>query len=143
MRHGHAGVVLPICKAGDRSDGHFGNQFADEHYAAAASATNVETEVYFLEGLVKRDRTTEYASFVELKSDEARVIEAFVRIEFCAGWDEWLQERRLHGIVQHEQVLPFGGEEGALLSGCVHTGLIGERAAELREIARGQVVRTS
>ena len=143
MRHGHAGVVLPICKAGDRSDGHFGNQFADEHYAAAASATNVETEVYFLEGLMKRNCAAEYARFVELEADEARVSEAFVRIEFCAGWDEWLQERRFHGIVQHEQVLPFGGEEGALLSQWVHILLIALLVIELRELFAPDQVRTS
>ena len=137
MRHWHAGVVFAICEARDRGDCHLRNQFANEDNSAAISATNIEAKVHFFEGLMERHRAAEQARFVELESDEAYVGVALVVIEFSARWDEGPKKSWIDGIVQHEQVLPLGGEEGALLGWRCHTILIAETAETLRESRRG------
>ena len=133
---GTRGVVFPVSEACDGGDGNLRHEFADEDDAAPGSATDVKAEIHFFKGLMKRDCAAEQAGFVELESDEACVGVAFVEIEFCASRNEGPEKSWVNAIVQHEQVLPFGGEEGALLSGRGHQFFDYEEKREVTRYAR-------
>jgi hypothetical protein len=85
---------------------------------------------------VERNRAAKQAGLVELESDETCVSVALVGIEFGSRGNEGPEKSGIDGIVQHEEVLPLGGEEGALLSDDVHSSLIVYYGVELRRIAR-------
>ena len=143
MRHGNAGVILAVRQPSDGGYSDLGHEFANEDDTTAVSATNVKAQVHFFKRLVKRHGTAEQASLVEFETNEAGVGDAVMSVEFSSCRNERAQQLRLDDVVQHEQVLPFGGEEGALLSQWVHILLIALLVIELRESFAPDQVRTS
>src|SRR5262245_20131279 len=80
---------------------------------ATGAPAEVEAQVHLVEILVKRDGNAEDASPQEPEADHRDVRTALPVVEFGARRNERLQGRRVHFVVDHEQVPPFGVEEGA------------------------------
>src|SRR3569833_3062159 len=101
VRHGDTRIILPVSKPCNGSDSDLRDQFSDEHDTAARPPADIKSQIHFFKGLVKRYCAPEQARLVELKSDEARINETFVGVEFSARGNKWPKQVGLDRIVQH------------------------------------------
>ena len=80
-------------------------------HLALHAAPNVEAEVDLLEGAMPGDGYAEEACVGEEKADEAHDSIASPRVQFGSRRHEGTKQRRLNGIVEHDEVPPFGRQE--------------------------------
>jgi hypothetical protein len=120
--HGAGDVGFVVAEAGECGDGEAGDDFLDEGDAAAdfaggEGAAGVEAEVDFFEVAVERDGDAAEAGVEEAEADEADEGAVVEEVEGGAGGDEGEEEGGVDFEVEHEEVAPFGGEEGAAIDG--------------------------
>ncbi len=115
MRHRHARIVFVERKSRDGRHRVSRDQLADEYHASFGRPPHIKPDVHFLERLVKRNREPEYARAVELETNQAEVGFAFEYVQFRAGGDEWFEQRGRNRIVEHQQILPLGGQKPVLM----------------------------
>jgi hypothetical protein len=121
VAHGERGVGLLVERVCDEGDGGAGDELADEDDAALAGAVglgagDVKAEVHFFEARVEGDGEAENADTVEEESDEGDVATALVEIEFDAGREPRGEGGGWHLILGHDELAPFGSEEGGHLA---------------------------
>src|SRR5215469_11409703 len=137
MGHRHAGIALTVREPCQGSHCVLRHQFTDEYDTPSQSATHVEAQIHFFKGLMKGHGMPHHLCLVELKSDEAHVGDALKLVEFSARRDVTLKQNRIHGIIEHHEVLPFSGKKRALLSWSFHAFMTVPELKKLHRIRRG------
>src|SRR6185312_10694308 len=86
--------------------------------SASFPATNIKTEIHFLEIGVKRNRQmAEQLGVAEAKANQANVGASVERIQRGARRDVRIQKTWFNLVVQHHEVTPFSGKENPLRVG--------------------------
>ena len=73
---------------------------------------HVETKVHFFKAGVERDRQTFHTHPVKVECNEGDVATTFVEIEFEPIGKMWGEDGGIDGVLSHDELAPFGGEEG-------------------------------
>src|SRR5260370_29964760 len=120
----HGLVVLTVEQTCNERDATARHDFLDEDDTSAPFVlrlpADVEAQVDFLEVAMERDGDPANPGVSKQEADDTDVGLATPTFQFCMRWHSGGEDRRVHLIVQHREVVPTGREKGAHEAGLIH-----------------------